>query len=103
MMLVPLMVLFLSGCGTADQARLDQSARTTAQAGQVGDAITAARALPDQPADCRRTERSGVQPGDRLDVALVKTDQALGRANQRTTRCADWYATLQAARGGSQP
>ena len=49
------------------------------------------RTLPDYPADCRRTHRSGVRAGDRLDAALVKTDRALLRANGQIRACAGWY------------
>jgi hypothetical protein len=56
-----------------------------------------ARALEGQavelPADCRRWQASGVQPRDRLDVALVKTDTALTQANLRVRRCAAWHDT----------
>lgn len=43
--------------------------------------------IPSLPGDCAVTERSGVAEGDRLDIALVKTDHALLRANQRVSRC----------------
>jgi hypothetical protein len=54
----------------------------------------AEQVLPDLPADCRRQSRSGVQAGDRLDVAVLKTDAALDRQNARTLRCAEWYDQL---------
>ncbi|MFC6488043.1 hypothetical protein [Nitratireductor sp. GCM10026969] len=66
-----------------------------ADAGLVEQAIESARQLPDQPADCRVREHSGVIVGDRLDVALIKTDRALGRANARVIRCADWYDDIK--------
>lgn len=90
---------FLISCATVNpQARIDEAARTEAQAGQVGDAIEATTQLPNQPVDCRRSERSGVEDGDRLDVALLKTDRALSRANSRVQRCAAWYDDLQQSR-----
>ena len=89
---------FLSGCVTAE-SRIKAAGRTKAEAGMVDAAIRAARQLPDLPADCTTREASGVRNGDRLDVALVKTDRALGRANARVRRCADWYGDLKARSG----
>lgn len=76
------------------------SAAREADAGlAVGAAREAAR-IPDWPADCRRHERTGVVVGDRLDVAALKGDQAVGRGNARIDRCAAWYDALQASREG---
>lgn len=91
-----LTLLSLTACATVDP--LNDAARQEADAGQVAGAVDAVTQLPDQPSDCLRTERSGVADGDRLDVALLKTDQALGRANSRTRRCAQWYRDLQQSR-----
>lgn len=80
---------FCAACGQTDIARVQAA----------GEAVGEARAeqvLPDLPADCRRQSRSGVQAGDRLDVAVLKTDTALDRQNARTLRCAEWYDQLQA-------
>lgn len=55
--------------------------------------------MPDYPADCRHQWRSGVVLGEARDVALVKTDQALGNANRQIVACADWYDRTQRARG----
>jgi hypothetical protein len=87
---VLLTAIFLTGCATADQ-RIAAAARTKAEAGLVQTAIEAARHVPGIPDDCRTRERSGVAMGDRLDVALLKTDRALGRANARVERCAAWH------------
>lgn len=92
------MGMFLISCATADQERLNQAARTTAEAGQVETAIAQTTQLPSQPDDCDNMERSGVTDGDRLDVALVKTDRALSRANSRVARCAAWYEDLRRSR-----
>ncbi|WP_152912457.1 hypothetical protein [Candidatus Rhodobacter oscarellae] len=51
----------------------------------------AAAIWPEYPDDCRRTSRGGITEGDRLDVAVLKLDEALSRQNARTRRCADWY------------
>ena len=90
--------MFLISCATANQERLNQAARDTAEASQVREAIDSTTQLPVQPGDCRRNERSGVVQDDRLDVALVKTDRALSRANSRVQRCAQWYEDLRASR-----
>ncbi len=60
------------------------------------------REIPALHADCRKAERSGVVKGDRLDAALVKTDGALGRANQRVARCAGLYDALKVSREGQK-
>lgn len=41
---------------------------------------------------------AGLTDADRVDVALVKYDRALGQANQRSARCADWYDRLKESR-----
>lgn len=76
-------MLLLNGCTTAD----DDLKRA---AGRQG-VLAAGRSMPGLPGDCRRRERSGVRAGDPLDTALIKTDQALGRANARVKRCAEWH------------
>lgn len=96
MTLVSLMTASLTACQTAD-GRLAAAGRTQADARLVEQALEAGRDLPPLPADCRKAERSGVRDGDRLDVALVKTDQALGRANARVRRCAAWHDGLRKA------
>ncbi|WP_346908564.1 hypothetical protein [uncultured Roseibium sp.] len=53
--------------------------------------VTARKSWSDLPDDCRRQERSGVRTGEPLDTALIRTDRALGRANARVRRCADWH------------
>lgn len=87
--------VFLAGCATTDeQARLGNALATA-------DAIRLAQSAladPAAPADCKKLERSGVRVGDRLDVALLKTDQALGRANSRVTRCWEWYQRTRAVK-----
>ena len=56
----------------------------------------AARRLPPLPADCRTPAHAGVREGDRLDVAVLKLDDALTQQIARTERCADWYDQLRA-------
>jgi hypothetical protein len=92
--------MFLAGC-TTDSAALNAAASQAASADIVPQAIEAARRLPELPPDCRRREGSGVAIGDRLDVALLKTDRALGRANDRVTRCAAWFEDIDAE--GTKP
>lgn len=90
-------ICFLAGCATTD-GRVKAAARTTAEAGQVGEAIRVASDLPPLPEDCRRHERTGVKRGDRLDVATLKGDQAVGRGNDRIDRCAAWFDDQRKAR-----
>jgi hypothetical protein len=91
--------VFLTGCATSDLDRLTSAKVTEAQIANVEAMIAEARRVPDYPADCRKLERSGVRPGDRLDVAVLKGDQAIGRGNARAQRCAAWYDALRKARG----
>lgn len=94
MMLVLLTAGSLSGCAASSQARLNGAARIGAEAGLVSQALEASQ-LPAYPDDCRRWQSSDVREGDRLDAALLKTDQALTQANLRVRRCADWYDGLR--------
>ncbi len=80
-------LVLLSACGTIDR-RLQDAAE---QSGRV----EAEKTLPAYPGDCRKRERSGVRQGEPLDVALIRTDRALGRANARVVRCADWYEDVK--------
>ena len=83
MLPVLLIVLFLTGCATANRQATD--------AARAAGELEATKRLPEYPADCRRTSRSGVRSAERLDVALIRTDQALTQQNARTRRCAQWY------------
>lgn len=81
---------------------INRAAATKANADLVGQAIdqaavqrAASRLLPDQPSECGHYVRSGVEASDRQDVAIVKTDVALGRANARGAACARWYLDLK--------
>lgn len=84
-----LILIFLAACGQTDLKRIDTAAQT------VG-AVRADDVWPELPADCRLTSRSGIQRGDRLDVAVLKADAALSRQNARTLRCARWYQQIRA-------
>lgn len=88
------MALCLSGCAAGSQERLNSAARNEVQASLVTQALDVGRGPP-LPTDCRHWQTSGVTEGDRLDAALVKTDQALYQANQRVRRCANWYDGLE--------
>lgn len=93
MTLALLTLTFLAGCAPTSQQRLAASARTVSEAGLVDQALAVAQ-LPALPDDCRRWQASGVTAGERLDAALVKTDQALTQANLRVRRCSGWYDGL---------
>lgn len=97
-MLALLTVVSLSGCAPSSRERLGEAARAAAEAGLVSKALETG-SLPDQPGDCRKWQPSGVREGDRLDAALLKTDQALTQANLRVRRCAGWYDEIKKARG----
>ncbi|MEO0485260.1 MAG: hypothetical protein AAF092_05055 [Pseudomonadota bacterium] len=78
------MLISCVACAPTDAERLEA-------AGQALGEVRAASLWPDYPEDCRRTARGDVQTGDRLDVAVLKLDDALTRQNARTRRCAAWY------------
>lgn len=88
-----LMTLFLSGCQTDKK-------RVGAAGTKLGQSAALAAVVPKIPEDCRRRERSGVQVGDPLDRALIQTDQALGRANARVRRCAEWHDEFRTGLSG---
>lgn len=92
-------MLFSTGCATDWQRRIDEAGQDKARADLVDEALAAAP-LPDLPADCRQREASGIALGDRLDVAVVKAERALGRANGRVGRCAGFYDAVKAGRKG---
>ncbi len=88
-------LIFLSACATNDE-RLRTAASLSAH-------VEASKELPGYPEDCRRKEASGVRVGELLDVALIRTDQALGRANARVMRCSQWFDKIkQGYAGGVQ-
>ncbi len=84
------MLFLISSLNACGQTNSGQRAEIKAQ-------IAAVQAAPALPGDCKEQERSGVKTGDKLDVALLKTDAALSRANARVTRCADWYINTRGA------
>lgn len=89
------MAIFLSACGGNAAKRLGEAEAEKARADLVDEALSLSE-LPDLPADCRRREASGVEEGDRLDVALLKAERAIGRGNARVGRCAAWHDELRA-------
>jgi hypothetical protein len=88
----------LAGCTTTSQ-RIGDAAATEVNAGQVAGALAATRDMPSMPAYCHQKSLSGVEDGDRLDVALVKTDAALTRANDRSRFCWQWYEDQRMDKG----
>jgi len=103
---VLLTTCFLAGCTTNKaQRQVEASAAAKATAStapvalQAADAVIAeARRMPDLPSECRRIWHSGILKGDRLDVANIKADQALGGANNQIRWCAGWYDRTRTAR-----
>ena len=90
-----------TGCAVVNpKERIDAAARMKAGSGEVAGALAATRSLPEMPTDCRQWEASGVALGDRLDVALLKTDRALTRANLRVRRCHQWHLDLKGRQDG---
>ena len=94
----------LTGCGT-DRAlkRASEAAGKAAEASATSRALEVAQEasrapLPPLPSYCRESERTGVQEADGADIALVKSDRAVGRANARTEACARWYDKTAEAR-----
>lgn len=92
-----MLLTLISLIGCAD-GRFIAAESERASAEQVQEALSVAdeerrigRSIPEYPDACRRTHRSGVKDGDRLDAALVKTDRALSRANGQIRECAGWY------------
>lgn len=91
------MAVSLSACASAGD-RLGNARGEQERADLVDEAL-ARPPLPDLPADCRRAEASGVKVGDRLDVALLKSERALGAANARVGRCAGFYDEVRGGNG----
>ena len=84
---------------------METAAHRQADAGLVADALELSKPgleLPPLPEDCRRTGRSGVRQGQRLDEALMRTDAALTAQNARTTRCAGFYDRIRASHMGGR-
>lgn len=97
-----LCAILASGCAT-DRARLASAEQAKARLGALDEAAAIgaeAEPLPPQPAECRQKVSSGVRGGDRVDVALVKQDRALGRANALLAACAEFYDRARTPRGG---
>ena len=82
-----LMIACLSACA-GTEARLDAASEAQGQ-------LEATRNLPEWPERCRQIIRSGVRDGDRLDVALLKTDAALVRQQELARVCSRWYGELR--------
>lgn len=56
------------------------------------------RSLPSGPAECGLRVRSSVVKGDRIDVAALKLDQALTKANGRIIACHAYWQKIKASR-----
>lgn len=103
---VLLMSLFLTGCGTNNAADRLSGAKIAEETGKQLDRQTViannrvkeALRLPPYPASCSKTVNSNIKRGDRLDIALDKTDIALSSANNIIRRCANWYNSQRTQR-----
>ena len=84
-------LIFISGCATDEQVGLDRAAAQVAEAGLIDRAIAVADKpavkISPMPDRCGQREVSGVLQTDRLDIAVVKSDAALGRANTKIGEC----------------
>lgn len=58
--------------------------------------------LPDQPPECRKKVKAGVDGSDKADEATVKYDRALGQANEKAVRCSDWYDRVKKSHSGGR-
>jgi len=97
-------LVFIAGCAgdkalerAAIAAAKEVDASATARAIEVTQEVSKAP-LPPLPGDCTGQERTGVQEADGADVALIKSDRAVGRANDRVRRCAAFYEDIAEAR-----
>ena len=89
----------LTGCATNDESRINFAGASKADASIGVQALEILNnikepQIPKLPSDCSQREKSGVKVKDRQDVALLKTDRALGKANDRVIRCSSWYTAL---------
>lgn len=83
-----LMAICCASCGRGDaEGRLRSAAVRQVQFAPIQ--------LPEYPAACRHKIGSGVAVGDRLDVALRRTDAALARQWGQVDDCAEWYDGLR--------
>ena len=102
-------MLSLTGCATqqsADIIAASKGAEVAVTASRKARAAAeretratrkAAYAALTQPARCRSAERADVEEGERLDIALVKTNGALNRANAKAVACDDRLRQARAA------
>lgn len=89
----------ISGCATSELERLSDARAGTAIASSLEQQIAAARRVDDDnPPECGKRVQTGVKLGDDKDVALLRSDQALGKANSRAARCEQWWNDFREAR-----
>jgi hypothetical protein len=89
-----------SGCAT-DRQRLAAAEEAKATETMIAEAIEIGKRqtpFPPFPAECRGTIRTGVVGADRVDVALLKQDRAVSRANETMAACARLYDKLREAK-----
>lgn len=96
---------FLTGCETDRQtiARAEHAKAENEAVAQAAEILARQNDLPPWPPECTEKEKAGVSRKDKADIAIVKYDQALTRANEKPVRCAGWYETVrQAHRRGTR-
>jgi hypothetical protein len=87
----------VSSCAT-DRNRLSAVEQIKAQDAVIAELIriNAKKVpIPSQPPECRGPVRSGATEADRVDVALIKQDRALGKANATLAACAALYDRIK--------
>lgn len=92
----------MSACGTdRDLIRQLEQVKAENAALEQAVAIGSQRAeLPAQPQKCRGPVKAGVTPQMRVDAALLRQDDAIGRANALLKACAEFYDKVQKYHGG---
>ena len=89
-----------SSCAT-DRERIAAAEAEKANVSIIDEAISigaTSEPIPPAPPQCSGPVRAGVSPDDRADVALVRQDAALTRANSTLAACAAFYEGVRNGR-----
>ncbi len=104
MFLILTSLAFLSACET-DRARIANSEQAKVERDaihRVAKSAARQQPLPEQPTDCRKRQLAGVIGKDKADVVIIKYDRALGRANERVSRCSNWFERVKKSHSGGR-